>query len=189
MIVDLISSLDFKSDWNWLSNLDFRFDSTTTIQFATPNCISLVVCNIFSAKHQSCLQLIWICCLWQAVPGTTFTILSILNNNFAYYLKENVWECKVLVPFSWFPIHEKLLTRACCPRIEIQCKHLNSPCSTDMLKSLRHWKLLVTTYPISGWRMFFTFFPWSFGSSSKNQYLSLPKIQCQSVGDPVLCNA
>ena len=42
MIDDSIPSLDFDLDRNRRSNLDFRFDSTTTIQFRTPNRISLL---------------------------------------------------------------------------------------------------------------------------------------------------
>ena len=41
VIVDSIWSLDFESDRNQQTNLDFRFDSTTMIWFATPNRISL----------------------------------------------------------------------------------------------------------------------------------------------------
>ena len=41
VIVDSIKSLESESDHNRQSNSDRHFDSTTTIQFGTSNCISL----------------------------------------------------------------------------------------------------------------------------------------------------
>ena len=45
-IVDLILIIEIQIDVNRQSNLDFRFDSMTLIQFAIPNRISLVSIDI-----------------------------------------------------------------------------------------------------------------------------------------------
>ena len=60
-IVDSNPSLDFESDRNRWSNLDFKFDSTMTIRFRTHNPFSLLYIKF--SKPQLCVSSCKICSL------------------------------------------------------------------------------------------------------------------------------